>query len=154
MAVLSKNIDSRISLAEDIEYTNVLIIDGDASMTEMLRLILEPNDFNIFAENSGPAGIEAAQRLDPDIIILDLLMQGMDGWDICHKIREFSNVPILVLSAVNKPGYVAKALDSGADDYLLKPMPSNVLIAHLKKLTRRAKAERSGADRSFKYSNA
>lgn len=154
MAVLSKNIDSRISLAEDIEYTNVLIIDGDASMTEMLRLILEPNDFNIFAENSGPAGIEAAQRLDPDIIILDLLMQGMDGWDICHKIREFSNVPILVLSAVNKPGYVAKALDNGADDYLLKPMPSNVLIAHLKKLTRRAKAERSGADRSFKYSNA
>lgn len=141
-------------MAEDIEYTNVLIIDGDASMTEMLRLILEPNDFNIFAENSGPAGIEAAQRLDPDIIILDLLMQGMDGWDICHKIREFSNVPILVLSAVNKPGYVAKALDSGADDYLLKPMPSNVLIAHLKKLTRRAKAERSGADRSFKYSNA
>jgi DNA-binding response OmpR family regulator len=154
MAVLSKNIDSRISLAEDIEYTNVLIIDGDASMTEMLRLILEPNDFNIFAENSGPAGIEAAQRLDPDIIILDLLMQGMDGWDICHKIREFSNVPILVLSAVNKPGYVARALDNGADDYLLKPMPSNVLIAHLKKLTRRAKAERSGADRSFKYSNA
>lgn len=154
MAVLSKNIDSRISLAEDIEYTNVLIIDGDASMTEMLRLILEPNDFNIFAENSGPAGIEAARRLDPDIIILDLLMQGMDGWDICHKIREFSNVPILVLSAVNKPGYVARALDNGADDYLLKPMPSNVLIAHLKKLTRRAKAERSGADRSFKYSNA
>ncbi|MCK4727182.1 MAG: response regulator [Anaerolineales bacterium] len=141
-------------MAEDIEYTNVLIIDGDASMTEMLRLILEPNDFNIFAENSGPAGIEAAQRLDPDIIILDLLMQGMDGWDICHKIREFSNVPILVLSAVNKPGYVARALDNGADDYLLKPMPSNVLIAHLKKLTRRAKAERSGADRSFKYSNA
>ncbi len=141
-------------MAEDIEYTNVLIIDGDASMTEMLRLILEPNDFNVFAENSGPAGIEAAQRLDPDIIILDLLMQGMDGWDICHKIREFSNVPILVLSAVNKPGYVARALDNGADDYLLKPMPSNVLIAHLKKLTRRAKAERSGADRSFKYSNA
>ena len=141
-------------MAEDIEYTNVLIIDGDASMTDMLRLILEPNDFNVFAENSGPAGIEAARRLDPDIIILDLLMQGMDGWDICHKIREFSNVPILVLSAVNKPGYVAKALDNGADDYLLKPMPSNVLIAHLKKLTRRAKAERNGADRSFKYSNA
>ena len=154
MAVLSKKMDARISLAEDIEYTNVLIIDGDASMTEMLALILEPNAFKVFAENSGPAGIEAAHRLDPDIIILDLLIQGMDGWDICHKIREFSNVPILVLSAVNKPGYVARALDNGADDYLLKPMPSNVLIAHLKKLTRRAKAERSGADRSFKHSNA
>lgn len=141
-------------MAEDIEYTNVLIIDGDASMTEMLRLILEPNAFKIHAENSGPAGIESARSLDPDIIILDLLMQGMDGWDVCHKIREFSNVPILVLSAVNKPDYVAKALDNGADDYLLKPMPSNVLIAHLKNLTRRAKAEQSGAHRSYKYSNA
>jgi len=140
-------------LAEDIEYTNVLIIDGDASMTEMLRLILEPDSFKVFAENSGPAGIEAARRRDPDIIILDLLMQGMDGWDVCHKIREFSNVPILVLSAVNKPGYVAKALDNGADDYLIKPMPSNVLIAHLKKLTRRAKAEQSGGNKSYKYSN-
>ena len=141
-------------MAEDIEYTNVLIIDGDSSMTEMLRLILEPDAFKVFAENSGPAGIEAARKLDPDIIILDLLMQGMDGWDVCHKIRDFSNVPILVLSAVNKPGYVAKALDNGADDYLIKPMPSNVLIAHLKKLTRRAKAEQSGGKESYKYSNA
>lgn len=132
----------------------MLIIDGDASMTEMLRLILEPDAFKVFAENSGPAGIEAARKLDPDIIILDLLMQGMDGWDVCHKIRDFSNVPILVLSAVNKPGYVAKALDNGADDYLIKPMPSNVLIAHLKKLTRRAKAEQSGGKESYKYSNA
>ena len=132
----------------------MLIIDGDASMTEMLRLILEPDAFKVFAENSGPAGIESARRLDPDIIILDLLMQGMDGWDVCHKIRDFSDVPILVLSAVNKPDYVAKALDSGADDYLIKPMPSNVLIAHLKKLTRRAKAEQTCGKNSYKYSNA
>ncbi len=128
---------------ENSEPTRVLVIDDDTSMTEMLKLILEPNHFTVFEANSGKDGIEATRLLKPEVIILDLLMQGMDGWEVCREIRSFSNVPILVLSAVSKPGIVAQALDKGADDYLLKPMPSSVLIAHLKKLARRAKAEQN-----------
>jgi two-component system KDP operon response regulator KdpE len=68
-------------------------------------------------------------------------MDGTDGWHVCRSIREFSQTPILVLSVLNKPDAVAKALDEGADDYLIKPVPSGVLIAHLKNLIRRSRAE-------------
>lgn len=127
--------------------TKVLVIDDDIEMTDLLKIILEPTSFEVVSANSGLEGVEAAQKIKPDVIILDLLMPGMDGWDVCKEIRKFSQVPILVLSAVNKPGMVARALDEGADDYLLKPMPSGVLIAHLKRLARRARAEQE-ANRS------
>jgi len=61
----------------------------------------------------------------------------MDGWQVCRSVRAFSNVPILILSAINDPGMVASALDAGADDYLVKPVPSAILVAHLNKLIRR-----------------
>ncbi|HSO28122.1 MAG TPA: response regulator [Anaerolineales bacterium] len=122
--------------------TKVLVIDDDIEMTDLLKIILEPTSFTVVSANSGLDGIAAAKKFQPDVIILDLLMPGVDGWAVCKEIRSFSQVPILVLSAVNKPGMVARALDEGADDYLLKPMPSGVLIAHLKRLARRARAER------------
>jgi two-component system KDP operon response regulator KdpE len=75
--------------------------------------------------------------------VVDLMMPEIDGFSLCRKIREFSQVPILVLSAVNKPGITAQVLETGADDYLNKPMKSNLLVAHLNKLARRAKAVQS-----------
>ena len=131
----------RKSLVQKDGLTRVLVIDDDQAMTEMLRLVLEPNAFEVYEAHSGPEGIEATQRLNPEVVVLDLLMPGMDGWEVCKEIRTFSQVPILVLSAISKPGIIARALDEGADDYLLKPMPSSVLIAHLKRLARRARAE-------------
>ncbi len=65
------------------------------------------------------------------------MMPGMDGWQVCSEVRKFSSVPIVIFSALDNPGLVASALDAGADDYLVKPVPSGVLIAHLNKLTRR-----------------
>jgi len=126
--------------------TKVLIIDDDEAMTEMLRLVLEPNSFEVHEANSGKDGIDAAHTCNPEVIILDLLMPGMDGWEIVQAIRSFSKVPILVLSAISKPGMVAKALDEGADEFLLKPMPSGVLIAHLKRLARRARIEKESGN--------
>jgi DNA-binding response OmpR family regulator len=70
------------------------------------------------------------------------MMPGMDGWQVCSEVRSFSDVPILILSALDSPGMVASALDAGADDYLVKPVPSGVLLAHLNNLVRRALAER------------
>ncbi len=65
----------------------------------------------------------------------------MDGWETCKKIRKFSNIPIVVLSALNNPGMVASALDAGADHYLIKPVPSSILVAHIKNLARRSTAK-------------
>jgi len=140
----------------DLRVTNeglirILVIDDDQAMTEMLRLVLEPNSFDVHEAHSGPEGIEATRKFNPEVVVLDLLMPGMDGWEVCKEIRTFSQVPILVLSAISKPGIVARALDEGADDYLLKPMPSSVLIAHLKKLARRARAEQESNNSDFNY---
>jgi len=107
----------------------------------MFRLIFEPNEFEVYVERSGPLGVEATRKLSPDVVVLDLLMPDMSGSEVCREIRAFSQVPILVLSAVSKPGMVAQALDEGADDYLLKPITSSVLIARLKRLVWRSRAE-------------
>ncbi len=126
--------------------TRVLVIDDDFAMTEMLKLLLEPNAFQVYEAHSGPEGINATRQFNPEVIILDLLLPDMDGWQICKNIRSFSKVPILVLSAMSKPGMVARALDEGADDYLLKPMQANVLIARLKRLAQRGRAEQTALD--------
>jgi DNA-binding response OmpR family regulator len=70
-------------------------------------------------------------------VILDLMMPEKDGWEICKEVRSFSEVPIIVLSALNDPSMVASVLDAGADDYLTKPTPSRILVAHINRLTRR-----------------
>lgn len=128
------------------------MIDDDAAMTEMLRLILEPNAFDVKVSHSGREAIESAKHLSPEVIILDLSLEDMDGGEVCKQIRSFSQAPILVLSAVSRPGMVAKALDEGADDFLLKPMTSSVLIAHLKRLVWRARAEENANHRTDKSS--
>jgi two-component system, OmpR family, KDP operon response regulator KdpE len=126
-------------MAEHISggFMNILVIDDDTAMTELLKLVLLPTATNVFTSSSGKEGIPLAKKVKPDVIILDLMMPEMDGWEVCLKIREFSNVPILILSALDNPGLVARALDSGADDYLIKPVPNGVLMAHLKNLVRR-----------------
>ena len=121
--------------------TKVLVIDDDQAMRDTLKLVLEPQSFEVYEARSGPEGIETTKQVKPDVIILDLLIPDMDGWQVTKAIRVFSAVPILVLSPVSKPEMVAKALDAGADEYLIKPMPGSVLIAHLKRLARRARAE-------------
>lgn len=117
--------------------TKVLVIDDDIEMTDLLRIILVPEHFEVKTANSGIKGIELSHQNKPDVIILDLLMPVIDGWQVCREIRKFSQVPIIILSAVNKPGMVARAIDEGADDFLLKPVPSGVLIAHINKFARR-----------------
>jgi DNA-binding response OmpR family regulator len=121
--------------------TKVLIIDDDEATCETLKLILEPEYFDVFEATTGSDGIHATKQFKPDIIIMDLLMPDMDSWRVIKEIRIFSQAPILVLSAVSKTDLVAKALDEGADEYLTKPIPNVVLVAHLNRLVRRARAE-------------
>ena len=115
----------------------ILVIDDDPAMTDLLELLLIPTSAEVITANSGPDGILLAKETNPDIITLDLMMPDINGWKVAETIREFSNVPILILSALDSPGLVAAALDAGADDYLIKPVPSSVLMAHINKLVRR-----------------
>jgi DNA-binding response OmpR family regulator len=115
----------------------ILVIDDDPAMTDLLKLLLRPAAQTIIAANSGLEGIRIIKELIPDIIILDMMMPEMSGVEVCHKVREFTKIPILILSALDSPGMVVSALEAGADDYLIKPTTIGMLLAHINKLMRR-----------------
>jgi two-component system KDP operon response regulator KdpE len=119
------------------DFMKILVIDDDPAMTDLLKLILVSTDAEVFTANSGIEGLKKIKELSPSVVILDLMMPDMDGWQITAEIRTFSSVPVMILSVIDNPGLVARALDAGADDYLIKPAPRNVLIAHINNLTRR-----------------
>ncbi|MEA4909560.1 MAG: response regulator transcription factor [Chloroflexi bacterium] len=119
----------------------ILVIDDDPAMTELLRLVLEPASFTVITANTGPDGISLAHSEAPDVVILDLMMPDIDGWQVCKAIREFSSMPILILSALDSPGIVAEALNAGADDFLIKPIASSILVAQINKHVRRNRTE-------------
>lgn len=115
----------------------VLTIDDDTAITELLAMLLRTHGYEVKAVNSGEDGVEAIKKHNPHVVILDLMMPGMDGWQVCKNVREFSDVPIVILSALDDPALIASALDAGADDYLVKPVSSSILVAHLNRLIRR-----------------
>lgn len=117
--------------------TKIFVIDDDSAVTDLLSVLLNTQGFQVWATNSSSDGLTQIREKKPDLVILDLMMPEMDGWEVCKAVRAFSDVPIIVLSALNDPSMVASVLDAGADDYLTKPTPSRVLVAHIKRLVDR-----------------
>jgi two-component system response regulator MtrA len=130
---------------DDTMALKILTIDDDPAMTELLSLLLRSHGMDVVACNDGERGIQLARTESPDLILLDMMMPGTDGWKVCRTIRAFSKVPIAILSALDESLVISSALDAGADDYLVKPIPSGVLIAHINNLTRRALVENNKA---------
>ena len=118
--------------------TKIIVIDDDTAVTELLSVLLTTHGFDVQATNNSAEGLNMIRDNEFDLVILDLMMPEMDGWAICKEVRAFSQVPIIVLSALNDPSMVASVLDAGADDYLTKPTPSRVLVAHINRLARRS----------------
>lgn len=112
----------------------VLLIDDDPDVGVLMRTLLRGEDYQIRAVTSGEDGIRACQERLPDMIILDLVLPEMDGWQVCHRIREFSDVPILILSSLGMPRSIAKAMEAGADDYMVKPVHATLLASRLRSL--------------------
>ena len=117
--------------------TKILVIDDDIAITELMGMLLKTHGFDVITTNSGAEGVKLARENMPNVVVLDLMMPEVDGWQVSKSIRAFSNVPILILSAINDPRMVASVLDAGADDFLVKPVPSGVLVAHIRKMVRR-----------------
>src|SRR5512138_400349 len=123
----------------------LLVIDDDTAVTDLLSLLLRSQGFEVFATNNSTEGLNMIREIQPNLVVLDLMMPEMDGWEICRAVRQFSQVPIIVLSALNDPSMIASVLDAGADDYLTKPTPSRVLVAHINRLTKRTGALKPSA---------
>ena len=117
--------------------TKILVIDDDMAITELMSMLLKTHGFDVITTNSGVEGVKLVKEKNPNVVLLDLMMPDLDGWQVSKAIRAFNNVPILILSAINDPSMVASVLDTGADDFLVKPVPSSVLVAHIRKMVRR-----------------
>src|SRR5512141_463294 len=130
----------------------LLVIDDDTAVTDLLSLLLRSQGFEVFATNNSAEGLNMVREIGPDLVVLDLMMPEMDGWEVCRSVRQFSQVPIIILSALNDPSMIASVLDAGADDYLTKPTPSRVLIAHINRLVHRNGSLNSSASVNDPYS--
>ncbi|MEM7334523.1 MAG: response regulator transcription factor [Chloroflexota bacterium] len=119
--------------------TKVLIIDDDPMITEPLARRLSTRGFSVHVADNGRSGLEIALTANPQLIILDIMMPEMDGWEVCKRIREKSVVPILMLTALDDEFDRITGLELGADDYLAKPFSTNELVARMNALLRRVK---------------
>ncbi len=124
----------------------VLVIDDDFALTELYSFSLSRRGFEVLVAHGGEEGIALTKSENPDVLLVDLMMPGTSGWDVIREVRAFSDVPILVLSAVVDSSQVMKALDLGATDYLVKPTPDATLVARLNRLTRQARIARKSLD--------
>ena len=119
----------------------VLVIDDEPQIRRALRAGLEPDGYTVLLAASGEEGLDMAALHNPDLVILDLAMPGIDGLEVCRQLRSWSQVPILVLSVHEGEADKVAALDLGADDYVTKPFSLEELRARLRALLRRRGGE-------------
>lgn len=120
----------------------ILLIDDDPYITEPLARALREQGYTVGVANSGEGGLQQALTQPPDLVILDVMMPGMDGWTVCRQLRERSVVPILMLTALNEEIDRVLGLELGADDYLTKPFSTRELLARIKAMLRRIALDR------------
>lgn len=117
----------------------ILVVDDDEKITSLLRRILVYEGYEVLVASNGYTALSLATR-QPDLIILDLMLPDLDGIEVCRKIRQQSDVPILMLTARDETADRVLGLDSGADDYLVKPFALEELLARIRALLRRHRA--------------
>ncbi|MBR2877317.1 MAG: response regulator transcription factor [Clostridia bacterium] len=115
----------------------ILIVDDDVNICELLRLYLEKEGFSAEVVNDGLSAINAFNTLNPDLILLDIMLPGLDGWQICREIRKTSSTPIIMLTAKGETFDKVLGLELGADDYVVKPFEPKEIIARIKAVLRR-----------------
>lgn len=117
---------------------HILVIDDDEKITSMLRRSLAFEGYSVTTANNGAEGLKQMLATEPSLLILDVMMPQMDGWEVCRRIREGgSTVPILMLTAKDEIADRVRGLDLGADDYLVKPFALEELLARIRSLMRR-----------------
>ena len=111
---------------------SVLIVEDDKNIADLLRLYLEKEEMTCHTALDGLAGLEKFQQVQPDLVLLDIMLPGMDGWAVCRKIRETSKTPIIMLTAKGELEDKVSGLEMGADDYITKPFEAKEVVARLR----------------------
>ena len=122
------------------EKPTALVIDDEKQIRKLLRIVLEEQQYRVLEAESGRQGIAEVAQRKPDVVLLDLGLPDLDGLDVLKRLREWSRVPILILSVRDGPEEKVAALDAGADDYVTKPFESAELLARVRAIQRRGHA--------------
>jgi DNA-binding response OmpR family regulator len=112
----------------------ILVVDDEADLRRFVKLRLSRAGYKVFEASNGVEGLEQLYKVKPHLVVLDIMMPRMDGWETCRRIREVSDVPILILSAKGDRGSRVKGLDLGANDYLAKPFAGFELLKKIQSL--------------------
>ncbi|MCR5207841.1 MAG: response regulator transcription factor [Eubacterium sp.] len=119
----------------------ILVVDDDLNICELLKLYLESEGYTVFTANDGAAAVETFQSKAPDLVLLDIMLPKMDGWQVCREIRKTSGAPIIMLTAKGETFDKVLGLELGADDYVVKPFDAKEVMARIKAVLRRTKGE-------------
>ena len=115
----------------------IMIVDDDKNICELLRLYLEKEDFSTALAYDGRQAVDSFDAEKPDLVLLDIMMPRMDGWEVCRRLREKSRVPVIMLSAKGETFDKVLGLELGADDYIVKPFDTKEVVARIKAVLRR-----------------
>lgn len=125
----------------------IMVADDDRNICELLRLYLEKEQYSVVIANDGNEAIAKFLAESPALILLDIMMPGLDGWQVCREIRKKSNVPIIMITAKGETFDKVLGLELGADDYVVKPFDAKEIVARIKAVLRRASgAAQNGSD--------
>lgn len=119
---------------------SVLIVEDDANTADLVALYLRREGFQTLTAKDGEQGLNLAERYRPDLVILDLMLPNVDGWEVCRRLRQNSNVPVIMLTARGEEIDRVAGLTLGADDYVIKPFSPRELVARVVAVLRRARA--------------
>ena len=126
--------------------TTILVVEDEASLREPLEYLLRREGYEVSGVDNGTDAVTAAQASEPDLILLDLMLPGMPGTEVCREIRQRSSVPIIMLTAKDSEVDIVVGLELGADDYVTKPYSSRELLARIRAVLRRRSADDSSND--------
>lgn len=116
----------------------ILVVDDDTSICELLRVYLEKEDYQVVIANDGMSAVSVFKEENPSLVLLDIMLPKLDGWQVCREIRKFSETPIIMLTAKGEVFDRVLGLELGADDYVVKPFETKEIVARIKAVLRRS----------------
>lgn len=119
----------------------ILVVDDDLNICELLKLYLENDGYVVYTANDGKQAVDMFKNKTPDLVLLDIMLPKMDGWQVCREIRKTSSVPIIMLTAKGETFDKVLGLELGADDYVVKPFDTKEVMARVKAVLRRTKGD-------------
>lgn len=128
------------------DQNKILVVDDDPNIAQLVKLYLEKEGFQVTVEGRGDSAVSAFRKDPPSLMLLDIMLPGMDGWQVCRTVRQFSNAPIIMLSAKDETFDKVLGLELGADDYVTKPFEGKELVARVKAVLRRTAPSDTQAD--------